>query len=412
MRKRLLLLSPIMPDDRGNGLAMRAGVTLRALSSRFDVHLCLVPVAGGLQTPSSLVRECAATCEMLPLAQSLDPAYRRVQGIADPAERRRAALSYPHPLMSRFSTGEGALAVEKWRQKFDAAVLHIMRLYLAPLAQGSEAEFRVLDLDEDDVTTFGRIAGLYRRYGNHELAEMQDAEAAKFATLSRRHLDGFHRILVSSPVEAERIRKRIPNTALTVVPNAAPPAVALPRRTESPDRPLRLFFVGNLYYLPNEDAVIFLCREILPQLRTMANRPVAASVVGAGATRELTTIAAGSGVQLLGAVDDLSPLYAEADVAVVPIRAGGGTRIKILEAFSFQTPVVATSVGIEGIEARNGEHALIADDPEAFARACMMLATDPTRARDMAARAHQLAKDVYWPNRIEAALFAAYDACL
>jgi glycosyltransferase involved in cell wall biosynthesis len=97
-------------------------------------------------------------------------------------------------------------------------------------------------------------------------------------------------------------------------------------------------------------------------------------------------------------------------MAVVPLRAGGGTRIKILEAFASQTPVVATPLAIEGIAAEGCDHALIADGPDAFARACLALAEHPERARDMAARALRLVDDVYRADRVEAALLAVYDA--
>jgi glycosyltransferase involved in cell wall biosynthesis len=409
-RKGLLLLSPIMPDEQGNGLAMRAGLALRALSRRFDVHLGLVPVAGGPQTPSPLVRRAAATIRSLPLAEHLDPYYRLIERILDQEARRRARIAYPKPYLSRFCTSQSASIVAEWRRAQEIAAVHVVRLYLAPLAGSPDGGFRVLDLDEDDATTHRRIADLRRAAGSTGLAETEDAEAAKYATLLAQSLGRFHRVLVSSPVEVERVRRRVPEAAITIVPNAAPPAGASAGADGRPDRPLRLVFVGNLGYAPNEDAVLYLCREILPRLRAASGRPVAASVAGAGASAALVAAAAAADVHLLGPVGDLGPLYAEADMAVVPLRAGGGTRIKILEAFASQTPVVATPLAIEGIAAEGGDHALIADGPDAFARACLALAEDPQRARDVAARALRLVDEVYRADRVEAALLALYDA--
>jgi glycosyltransferase involved in cell wall biosynthesis len=409
-RKGVLFLSPIMPDEQGNGLAMRAGLGLRALSRRFDVHLGLVPVAGGPQTPSPVARRCAATMRSLPLAEHLDPYYRLIERTLDQDTRRRARITYPKPYLSRFCSGQSASIVADWRKAQEISAVHVMRLYLAPLAALLNRDIRVLDLDEDDATTHRRIADLHRDAGSTGLAETEDAEAAKYATLLAQSLGRFHRVLVSSPVEAERVQRRVPEAAITIVPNAAPRASAPVRVDRRPDRPLRLVFVGNLGYAPNEDAVLYLCQEILPRLRAAWGRPVAASIAGAGASTALVVAAAAADVHLLGPVDDLGPLYAEADMAVVPLRAGGGTRIKILEAFASQTPVVATPLAIEGIAAEADEHALIADGADAFARACVVLAEHPERARDMAARALRLVDDVYRADRVEATLLTVYDA--
>jgi glycosyltransferase involved in cell wall biosynthesis len=407
-RSGLLFLSPIMPDETGNGLAMRAGVTLRALAKRFEVHLGLVPVAGGPEMPSPLVRRCAASVRTLPLAEHLDPHYRLIERVIDPAARRRAALAYPKPYLARFCTGRAAAVVAEWSSAIGASTIHVMRLYLAPLVTPQDDALRVLDLDEDDVTTHRRIADLHRRDGNTALAERFDGEAAKFEALATQSLGRFDRALVSSPVEAERIRQRASAATVSVVPNAAPAASPPARSDAGPGRPLRLFFVGTLGYAPNRDAVEFLCRELLPRLRAGSPRAVTARVAGAGASPALVATAAAAGVELLGPVADLAPLYAEADIALVPIRAAGGTRIKILEAFAYGAPVVSTTVGIEGIAAHHGEHALIVDGADAFAEACLVLAADPAQARAMAARARTLVDTRYSVPAVEAELLVAY----
>src|ERR1017187_8645331 len=175
-RTSLLLVSPIMPDDHGNGLAMRVGTALRALSSTFDVHLALVPVAGGPLTPSSLVQVHSASLRILPLAEHLDPYYGLIERIIDPAERGRANIAYPKPYLSRFCTGLSASVIEDWRKSTSASILHVVRLYLAPLAYGSAAPHRIIDLDEDDVTTYRRIAALHREAGWGSLAALDDGK--------------------------------------------------------------------------------------------------------------------------------------------------------------------------------------------------------------------------------------------
>jgi glycosyltransferase involved in cell wall biosynthesis len=410
MRNALLFLSPIMPDEQGNGLAMRAGVALKALSRRFDVHLAVVPVAGSLDAPSPLAQRCATSIRSLPLAPHLDPHYALIERILDPEARRRAQISYPKPYLSRFCTGQSSSVIAGWCAASSISVIHVMRLYLAPLTRTLAADFRVLDLDEDDATTHRQIAFCQRNAGAAALAERNDAEAVKYETLLARGLDGFHRVLVSSAIEAERVSRRAPEAPISIVPNAAPVVGRFARKGISRDQPLRLIFVGNLGYAPNEDAISYLCREILPRLRVALARPVQVSVVGAGASHSLAGLAAASNVLLHGAARDLQPLYAEHDIALAPIRSGGGTRIKILEAFAHEIPVVATTVGIEGIAAGNGEHAMIVDLPGEFAHACVLLANDPALAHDIAARARQLVDTTYRADLVEAQVLAIYQS--
>jgi glycosyltransferase involved in cell wall biosynthesis len=100
-------------------------------------------------------------------------------------------------------------------------------------------------------------------------------------------------------------------------------------------------------------------------------------------------------VSLAGVVDDVRPLIASASVSLAPIRVGGGTRLKILEAMALRAPVVATSKGAEGLDVRDGEHLLIADTPEAFADATIRLLKEPGLRERLADNAYQLVREHY-----------------
>jgi polysaccharide biosynthesis protein PslH len=414
-REGLLFLSPIMPDDTGNGLAMRAGVALGALAQRFDVHVGLVPVAGASERISPLVRRAAASVRSLPLSGHLDPHFELIERLIDENERRRARLLYPKPFLCRFCTTQSATAVAEWWDSGDIRAVHVMRLYLAPLVGIPPARsvqprpILVLDLDEDEVATRRSLAALYRRSGAAERAAEEEQEANKYAILLARLHGSFDRVLVSSSIEAQRARLTVPSLSAAVLPNAAPRTAAAARPNATAQTPYRLLFVGNLNYEPNRDGIAFLCRDILPPLRASLARPVEVVIAGSGLSAEVATLAESAGAKLLGRVDALAQLYAEADIALAPLRAGGGTRIKVLEAFAQGTPVVATSQGIEGIEAIAGEHAMVADTPEAFVAACHLLLTTPALASQIAARALDLVQSTYRMERIEAMLLALYD---
>ena len=115
-------------------------------------------------------------------------------------------------------------------------------------------------------------------------------------------------------------------------------------------------------------------------------------LVGSGPAPEVRALAATAGVELLADVADVAPSYAWADLAVVPLRAGGGTRIKVLEAFAHGVPVVSTAVGAEGLDVVDGVHLRIADGAEAFAAACRQLATEPALARRLVENAAAVAE--------------------
>jgi glycosyltransferase involved in cell wall biosynthesis len=135
-----------------------------------------------------------------------------------------------------------------------------------------------------------------------------------------------------------------------------------------------MFFVGALDYEPNTEAVEWFVREVLPRVRAQVP-DACVRIVGRGAER-VAWAAEVPGVQLVGAVPELAAELDRADVSIVPIRVGAGTRLKVVEALANRLPLVTTTVGCEGIDVRNGHDALIADDAASFAGACVRLLSD------------------------------------
>lgn len=198
--------------------------------------------------------------------------------------------------------------------------------------------------------------------------------------------------------------------AVAVVPNGvaldAGPAPVPALATEPPT----LVFVGLLAYGPNRDAVAHLVRDILPLVQ--ARRPrVRVRIVGDGATDELLRLA-GPSVEFTGRLDDVRPVVRSADVVVVPLRIGSGTRLKILEGMALGRPVVSTTIGAEGIELVDGRDALIADGAAPVASAILRLLDDPALAARIGAAGRTLVERAYGWDPVGARLAAAYDALL
>jgi glycosyltransferase involved in cell wall biosynthesis len=395
-----LLVSPILPASGGNGLALRAGVFLEALAADHEVTLLLVPLAGGGGETPDFVRQRTARVALLSLEGTLDPLYALSAGVGDPAARLAALRAYPRPSLCRWATtptlaraadAVGAVSAHP----FDTVV--VLRSYLAPYAAPflAEGSFRVLDLDDDERLTQSRLSELYERRGRPEEALLAAAEAGKYAAHERVWLPRFDLALAASELHAAAVRAR---------DDGGGPVRVMPNTVEVPDEvrraphssTLRLLFVGNLGYEPNVDAALWLAKEIVPCLRALRQRggAVELRIAGSRPAAEVTALA-GAGVEVCADPPDLAPHYAWADVALAPIRTGGGTRIKILEAFAARVPVVATGIGAEGLAVNDGEHLLLADDTAGIAAACRRLADHPALAGRLTANALARVRERY-----------------
>ena len=179
-----------------------------------------------------------------------------------------------------------------------------------------------------------------------------------------------------------------------VVPNGVDCAAysSLPLGRPLSDAPIVLF-VGGLSWAPNVSAAQFLAAEMLPALRRHFPRATL-KLVGRGPSQGVFALGGLPGVELVGPVDDVRPYLRDASLLAVPLDAGGGTRLKILEAFAAGLPVVSTAIGCEGIAAEHERHLIVAERP-VFAEAIQHLLRDPDAARTRAARARQLAFETY-----------------
>lgn len=390
-KPRLLLITPAFPDARGNGLAMRAGMWLEALTHRYRVALLVVPLfATATPGAQAFARTHADSITVVPPA----PAFRR-------RWLRPFQRGAPQPELMRLTAAQVPACLEALRG-LDGAdeieVIHSFRLYTAPVAlalRGRMPAARLhLDLDDIESLTRERVAALRQARGLIDRAAEQTEEARRFAAAERELIPRFDRVYVCSSLDAERVRALVPSAAeVRVIPNAVRPPPSAPARRTT--RPFTFLFVGTMGYEPNLDGIEWFCRRVLPRIHARAGRPVLVRIVGRIPPGDLTPLARLEGVRLAGAVPDVAPEYGDAGAVIVPLRAGGGTRIKLLEAFAHCRPVVSTSVGVEGIEAVPDRDLLVADDPEAFAAACLRLVDDPALAARLAESAARLVSARY-----------------
>jgi polysaccharide biosynthesis protein PslH len=389
----LLFLSPIMPALAGNGLAMRAGATLEALAADHDVHVLVIPLAGSAEPPGRAVRRWCARVLVHPADRHVDPLFRLIAGVRDPREQLEALLAYPRPSLCRFATSASvreAAALAELGSGPGYRAVHVLRLYLAPFAEpylASRAPDRPgcrIDLDDHEVTTRRRIAGLLRENGNEPAARVEEWEADRYQALGAALLPRFERVYVAAAADRDLVAAEHPGADVRVLANVVRPPGPLP---PPPDGETFTFlFVGNFGYYPNDDAARYFCAQVLPLLRAGAPGPFRVRFVGADPSAAVRGLAGEPEVTVTGPVADVTPWYESAHAVIVPVRAGGGTRIKILEAFAHRRPVVSTPAGAAGLEVTAGRHLLLADSAQDFAARCVLLMRDPGLRRALADR--------------------------
>ena len=276
---------------------------------------------------------------------------------------------------------------------------------------GNRPSCLVLDCDEDDANAYRRLAQLNRNWGRARLAAWADAEADAFKQLAAQWLPHFDLLLAASLSEAHRLCAHASGIGVTVIPNVVPMSAASPAQRHRLGGERRdILFVGNMSYLPNIDAALWFAVRILPKLRSIACDPLRFVIVGPGAPREVTNLARRPGIVVTGGIDDVAPLYRRAALAVVPIRAGGGTRIKLLESAKYRVPVVATRLGAEGTGLRSGQELMLADNEQDFAASCARLLNDNRLSSRLTARALARVSRDFAAGRSAAHLLAAIDA--
>lgn len=211
----------------------------------------------------------------------------------------------------------------------------------------------------------------------------------------------YDRVVAVSAEDADRMRRDYGVRDVASIPTGVDTEYFRPG---SPDRvaPSGLVFTGSMDWLPNQDAVRFLIEQVLPRIRASV-LDVTLTVVGRNPPPALVAACAGEpGVTFTGWVEDVRPYIERAAVYVVPIRIGGGTRLKIYEAMAMEKPIVSTTVGAEGLPLDDGRHLLLADSPDAFADAVVRLLQDAAGARELAYRGAEYVRERFGWDRVAA----------
>lgn len=382
-RPAALLLAPETPYPLAGGGALRTASLLHHLARSYEVDLLVFRQPGAADPaqhlPPGLVRRVFAI-DLAPNGRSF--AARAVRNVI------RAARAIP-PLVDRFSGFAGEIEKRLAGRKYEIGIIE--HFWCAPYQEqiATVCSRTVLDLHNIESLLHQRCAQVEDRATAfaHRLFRQASLD------LERAWLPRFSELLAVSATDAELLRAIAPATPIAVYPNALPLTPLPPRGDEEV-----VVFSGNMEYHPNRSAVRFFRTEVWPSLRERWPRLIW-RLVGKNpeAVRQFTS--GDPRIEVQGQVDDAIRELARTRVAVVPVLAGSGTRLKILEAWAAGLPVVSTTVGAEGLGARDGEHLLLADGARPFADAVSrLLACSSLRQSLGAAGRLLLEKEFTWES--------------
>jgi len=404
-RPKLLFLCQTLPFPPDGGVQIRTYNVLRLLARSFEVTaLCFY--RAGICRSEAAVLAAVAALEALPGVAS-------VEAFPIPQEHSRARLAWDHlrsvasrrayTVFSYESAGFRARVEELLRTGgFDLA--HVDSLDLSgylPLLHGlpvvcvhHNVESALLRRRAENESS-----PLLRRYVALQ-AELLEAEERRWCG----------RVALNVAVSEEdrgRFGRLAPEAPFTVVPNGVDTDTFRPAAV--PQR--GIVFVGGYSWYPNRDALAHFAGDILPLLRAQVPG-VQVRWVGRAPDEVRRDHRERYGMELTGYVEDIRPLVHEAACYVVPLRVGGGTRLKILDAWAMGKAVVSTTVGCEGLDARDGENILVRDDPAEFAAAVRRVLEDEGLRARLGEGARRTAEEVYEWEVIGRSMAADYLALL
>lgn len=389
---RILVVSPELPYPPSWGFSIRVSQFVSLLARRHAVTLVTYAQPGDEAKVEALARTGADV---------------RAIYIPDaPSARKRA--SQLASLLSQRSFQGRYLHSEAMQRQLDALCagppFDVIQIETSQMTTFAFDPRSAVVIDEHDVVyeLLGRIAAsersVLRRIYNA-------AEARKFR---REEIGRWRRAtacVVTSTREVPILRAAGVESPILTAPNGVDVDYFTP--SDRPPDPDVLVMTGLMRTRPNIDAAVYFATEVLPHI--VARRPTAKFfVVGADPSDEVRSLA-GANVVVTGGVPDVRPYIRDAAVVVVPLRMGGGTRLKVLEGLAMKKPMVSTTLGCEGIDVRHEEHLLVADDPKSFAESVLRIAENPAAGNGLAENGHALVHRQYRWSQVVESLEAFYE---
>lgn len=382
-------------------MKIRTYHTLRMLSSGFDVTaLCFYrrrQTAGGDPVPAVRALESLADVEAYPIPQE----WSRLRWTRDHLTGLVNGRPYvDFVFRSRAFSGRLAELLEGGR--FD--VLHFESAALSRYIDVAPRLPTVCVHHNVESSLLRRRAEVA---GNPVTASYLRLQAGRLRRLEAAVCPRFDLNVAVSREDAREFREIAPGADFVTIPNGVDTSSFRP--SDGPTEGIVL--LGGTDWFPNLDALEFFAAEILPAIRR-DHPEVSVTAVGRASEAEIVRFRRDHRIELTGYVDDIRTYVHRARCVVVPLRVGGGSRLKILDSWALGKAVVSTSIGCEGLDVAPGRSLLVADDPGAFAAATCRLLEDATLAGHLGHEARQVAVESYSWDAIQPKMLEAYERLL
>lgn len=383
-----------------------------------------LPIFGGGTRVYNLIKSLASTCQIDLLAYAraeqvgsaalaeLRSFCRSVEAVPMPASSRmRRRLLQSKSLVSRRTSQYWTYYSSHMQERIDTAlrateydVVILEHSFMGYYAVGDKA-LTVLDQHNVESDIYHRAARLERSVSRRAYNLL---EYVKYRPDEQRICRAADVILAASDCDAHTMKRWGSLPLIVVVPNGVDCAYFSPRScSDIVSASASVVFVGSMHYAPNAEAMLHFCDEVWPLIR--AGAPDATlRIVGGDPPPEVRHLDQLPGVVVEGYVPDVRPYLEGAQVVVAPLRIGGGTRLKIVEALAMGRAIVSTTLGCEGLDVEDGHHLVVADQSADFAAQVIALLGDADRRMKLGRNGRQLAVDLYdWPaigRRLDATL--------
>ena len=394
---RILFITDFLPYPILGGASLRNFNVLQRIAATHQVWL--VAFSNTPQQAQALAH-LEGFCEKVVTAESNE----MKSALWHPLQYMKYALSGIPPEFRFYSSRRLEQEIKCLVAKIDFDIVQIdqvsMGLFLKTIP-ANKHERTIWSLHDIDYVKFSRIIKREPRLARKVRLWINNQFVRSWLP---RHAGKFARCITVSDVDRRTLETANPILKVDVIPNGVDTESykSLPLPTSKP----ALLFVGNMSYIPCIDAVMYFCHQIFPKIK-QAVAKVDFWIVGKEPTPEVRKLEQ-EGIHITGTVEEVRPYYEQSTVCVVPLRAGGGTRLKILEAMALGRPVVTTSLGCEGLEVTDGQHLFIADTPDDFAKKTVRLIQDGELRRQITQRARDLVVNKYDWGAISRKLMRTY----
>ncbi len=369
----ILILTPYLPFPPHSGGSIRTLNLIKMISK--NNHVSLISLVK--QDEINYITDLRKYCDVHPIALKIKK-YGQLKSILS---------KYPYTTMLKYYSSENQKHISSIINDNDFDIIQVESPMMSAYVSNINDIPKVLDAHNIESDILYRI--LINKLNKRTIFNLIDY--LKDKNYEKKILKYFDVCLSVSDIDNKRLKEMGARKSI-VLPNCVDLNYFCPNKRE--DFSPKIVFTGLMNWFPNIDAVEYFCRKAYPALKSKIS-DIKFYVVGRDPIQSIKKLDKSNEIFITGRVDDIRTYIINSDICIVPLRIGGGTRLKILEYLAMEKPVVSTSIGVEGIDVIDGIHLIIEDDIGKFSDRIIELLENPEYARNLAKNGRELVEKKY-----------------